>query len=167
MTRIFRIGEVHEADPRPKFNIHSHLAAILTATPVRYGRVPCPFTTPAGPWRAASEIIPGLWVLNTSMSEGFVYVSPVRNLDVPAYMRREGGWYSLVREWCLPFVIFREEISQSEHTTAAELIGEGADLRELQHAFPEISLRHFGHPAPGSDERSADEWDSCDSNGKA
>ena len=64
------------------------------------------------PWGAADYarvIADGIGMVGTPGHGGYK-LSRARNARVPAYMRREGGWYEEDCDWCIPYVVFEAEL---------------------------------------------------------
>jgi hypothetical protein len=69
-----------------------------------YRSCPCPARSPWGPIQTKSELAPGIWSVSTA-GHGGIKLSRERNAAVPAYMRREGGWYEEDCEWSIAAVV--------------------------------------------------------------
>jgi hypothetical protein len=69
-----------------------------------YRSCPCPARSRWGPIQTKSELAPGVWSVSTA-GHGGIKLSRERNAAVPAYLRREGGWYEEDCEWAIAAVV--------------------------------------------------------------
>lgn len=65
-------------------------------------------SSPWGTIQDSHEIAPGITSVSTA-GHGGVKLDRSRNAQIPAYMRRPGGWYEEDCDWCLPAVVFEQE----------------------------------------------------------
>ena len=87
------------------------------------------------PWGAVQhqyDILPGMSMVSTA-GHGGVFIDAARYDKMPSFMKSTGyssnGWYEEDCDWCLPFVVFAEEILASgtdEH--AKETIRKGQHM---------------------------------------
>ena len=70
------------------------------------------------PWGRADHVSPIIEGMNHigTPSHGGIKLNQRRNVQIPDYMRRNGGWYEEDCEWSIPFVVFTSELSQITET---------------------------------------------------
>lgn len=73
--------------------------------PVRGGH------SPWGPIQGVTLMAEGIWSIDTA-SHGGIKLSPKRNRLIPEYMRQKGGWYEEDCDWCIPVVVFKDELAR-------------------------------------------------------
>jgi hypothetical protein len=65
-------------------------------------------SSPWGQIQHADLLFEGVWRVGTA-GHGGIKLNRTRNAKVPAYMRREGGWYEEDSDWCIPAIVFEAE----------------------------------------------------------
>lgn len=81
-----------------------------------------PKTSPWGKVQSITNFIDGMVFVSTA-SHGGIKLSRQLNAKIPAYMRRAGGWYEEDIDWCIPFIIFNDELlaqGKSEYAQAVK-----------------------------------------------
>jgi hypothetical protein len=75
-----------------------------------------------GPVQHRTQILPGMWAVHTA-GHGGIWVHEKRLKLMPSFMRETsyspGCWFEEDCDWCLPFVVFENEIrefSVDEHS---------------------------------------------------
>lgn len=99
--------------------------------------------TPWGTADYAGEIVAGMGTVGTP-SHGGIKLSRERNRRVPEYMRQKGGWYEEDCDWCIPFVVFEQEILAAGDACAARAITTGQHKETLKAWHPEAYETFYG-----------------------
>jgi hypothetical protein len=98
------------------------------------------------PWGASQTIEPlieGMVFVSTA-SHGGLKLEVWRNARMPRYLRRPGGWYEEDCEWCLPALVFQDEILAGPDTFLARGVRQGTHVRTAKDWFPDEYERFTG-----------------------
>jgi len=102
-------------------------------------------STPWGASQGSNQIARGIVFYHTARHGG-IHLSPTRNEQVPAFMRRTNGWYEEDCEWSIPAIVFMdefiadatkdEEISADEYRSIVE--------NTFKHWYPDEYEEYYG-----------------------
>ena len=112
--------------------------------------------TPWGPSQSVEELADGIVTISTA-GHGGIKLDAARNRRMPEYMRRSGGWYEEDCEWCLPFVVFEDELLAGGDEHTAKAIRGGFHTRTLKNCFPDAYERYFHTVIPEGESTIKDE----------
>lgn len=91
-----------------------------------------------GPAQTVTELIPGIWHVTTA-SHGGIKVSDQWLLKMPLYMRRtpysRDGWFEEDIDWCLPFIVFENELRCATDDHTVKLIDNGEHILAFQYPY--------------------------------
>ncbi len=94
--------------------------------------------TPWGPAQHVKEILPGFWWVSTA-GHGGIFLSLERFEKMPAYMAStpysQGGWYEEDIDWCLPYVVFEEELKTAGEDWTRKVIMESKHIAAFQDSY--------------------------------
>ncbi len=82
----------------------------------------------------------GIWLVSTP-SHGGIKLDRIRNAAVPAYMRREAGWYEEDCDWAIAALVHRDAILDKMLQAAVD---NGSAKQTLCHYDPEAYERFTG-----------------------
>ncbi len=99
--------------------------------------------TPWGMSDTIEVIAPGIFQVGTP-SHGGVKLDRAHNARMPEYMRQPGGWYEEDCDWCLPFLIFQNEITEHGDEYAVKAIISGSAQRAMVNWHPDAYERYYG-----------------------
>ena len=95
----------------------------------------CPKETPWGPHDSCEQIAEGLFHVTTP-SHGGVYLHPILQIQMPSFLREtnfsRGGWFEEDCDWCIPYIVFEQEILKYGDDRSCEIIANGHHLKTFK-----------------------------------
>ncbi len=91
------------------------------------------------PWGAAQTVermAPGIWIVSTA-GHGGIKLDAAHQRQMPAYMRRGGGWYEEDCESALPMLVFATEILAAGVPWACKSIQDGRVAAQAKEWYPD------------------------------
>lgn len=101
--------------------------------------------TPWGSAQTARMLAPGIGLVTTA-SHGGIKLTAERNRQVPAYMRRDGGWYEEDCECSIPLVVFDAEIRQYGPDWLVKSLDEHPPIKTVIGWYPDAAAKWLGRP---------------------
>lgn len=122
-------------------------------------------STPWGRADFVTELLPGMVNVSTA-KHGGIFVDQKRNEMIPAYMRRDDGWYEEDCDWCIPFCVFERELFANGNDASRKAIADQAHKDTLKNWHPAAYERFYVTVLTGKDSfiRSEEEFRAAHAN---
>jgi hypothetical protein len=96
--------------------------------------------TPWGSAQTARVLAPGIGLVSTA-GHGGIKLTAERNRQVPAYMRRDGGWYEEDCEASIPLVVFEALIRQHGPAWLVQSLDDYPPIKTVIGWYPDAAAK--------------------------